>query len=158
MGYSPDQPLGDEMQAAKAYAMTLGLDVAARPLRDRRDIAPAFESLKGRADALYIAITAFTTVHQAEIVALALGAHLPSVTGIMDYVVSGALISYGTDIDDLFRRAGDTVDRIQRSEKPDDLPFQQSTKFELAINLKTAKALDLVIPSAILAAAGEVIE
>ena len=147
-----------EMESAAAYAKTLGLDVTALPLKQSGDIAPAFESIKGRADGLYLSTTPFTTVHRTEIFGLALDARLPSVTGLKEDVASGALISYGTDFDDSFRRAGDTVDRILRGEKPGDLPFQQSTKFDLAINLKTAKALGLEIPSAIMAAADEVIE
>ena len=147
-----------EMESAAAYATTLGLDVTALPLKQSGDIAPAFESIKGRADGLYLSSTPFTTVHRAEIFGLALDARLPSVTGLKEDVASGALISYGTDFDDGFRRAGDTVDRILRGEKPGDLPFQQSTKFDLAVNLKTAKALGLDIPLTLLAAAAVLIE
>ena len=156
MGYA--QGSTGEFESAAAHAKTLSLDVTALPLKAPADIAPAIESVRGRADGLYLAITPFTTVNRAQIIGLALDARLPIVTGLKEYVASGALISYGTDFDDVFRRAGDAVDHILRGDKPGDLPIQQSTKFDLAVNLKTAKALDLAVPSAILAAADEVIE
>jgi putative tryptophan/tyrosine transport system substrate-binding protein len=156
MGYATGY--AGEMESAETYAKTLGLDVTMLMLKSPADIAPAFESVKGRSDGLYLAITPFTTVNRAQIIGLALDARLPIVTGLKEYVASGALVSYGTNFDDVFRRAGDAVDRILRGEKPGDLPIQQSTKFDLAVNLKTAKALGLVIPSTILASADEVIE
>ncbi|MBV8441008.1 MAG: hypothetical protein JO312_10710, partial [Hyphomicrobiales bacterium] len=109
-----------ERESAAAYAKTLGLDVTALPLKQSGDIAPAFECMKGRVDGLFVASTPFTMINRTEIFGLALDARLPSVTGVKDYVASGALISYGTDFDDSFRRAGDTVDRILRGEKPGD--------------------------------------
>ncbi len=96
MGYAPGETLGTEMQSAKAYAATIGLDVTALPLKQSGDIAPAFESAKGRADGLFVAITPFTGINRAKIFRLALEARLPSVTGVKEYVASGALISYGT--------------------------------------------------------------
>jgi len=156
MGYV--QGYAGEMESAQTYAKAQGLDVKALPLKAPSDIAPAFESIKGHADGLYVAITPFTTVNRTEIFGLALDARLPSVTGLQEYVATGALISYGTNFVEVFRRAGDAVDRILRGEKPGDLPIQQSTKFDLAVNLKTAKTLDLAIPSSIFAAADEVIE
>jgi putative ABC transport system substrate-binding protein len=156
MGYAVTY--ASELESAEAYGKTLSLDVTALRLKESADIAPAFESVKGRSDGLYLAITPFTTVNRAQIIELALDARLPIVTGLKEYVASGALVSYGPDFDDVFRRAGDAVDRILRGDKPGDLPIQQSTKFDLALNLKTAKALDLTIPGTILAAADEVIE
>jgi putative ABC transport system substrate-binding protein len=156
MGYAQGYP--GEMESAEAYAKTLNLDVVALPLKSPDDIAPAFDAAKGRSDALYVAITPFTTVNRADIIKLALEHRLPIVTGLKEFVASGALLSYGSDLDGAFRRAGDYVDRILRGEKPGDLPIQQATRFELAVNLKTAKALGLEIPPDILAAADEVIE
>jgi len=158
MGYSSGETLGTEMLSAKAYAATIGLDATAFPLKQSADIATAFESARGRADGLFVTSTPFTMINRAEIFRLALEARLPSVTGAADYVASGALVSYGTDFDDVWRRAAGYVDRILRGEKPGDLPIQQSTRFELAVNLKTAKALDLAVPQSILAGADEVIE
>ena len=89
---------------------------------------------------------------------LALGARLPTMHGIRDYVEAAGLMSYGPNILDLFRRAGDFVDRILRGAKPADIPVEQPTKFDLIINLTTAKALDLTIPESFLLRADEVIE
>jgi putative ABC transport system substrate-binding protein len=158
MGYSPGETLATEMESAKDYAAAIGLDVTVLPLTQSGDIAPAFESVKGRADGLFVASTPFAFINRAEIFRLALEARLPSVTGVKDYVASGALISYGVDFDDVWHRAGDAVDHILRGEKPANVPIQQSTKFELAVNLKTAKALDLAVPSAILAETDELVE
>jgi putative ABC transport system substrate-binding protein len=89
---------------------------------------------------------------------LALDARLPTVHGLPEFVRTGGLMSYGADFPDLFRRAGDYVDRILRGTKPAELPVEQTTKFDLVISLKTAKALGLTFSTAILAAANEVIE
>jgi len=89
---------------------------------------------------------------------LALGARLPTMYGYREFVESGGLMSYGPNIPDLFRRAGDYVDKILRGAKPGDLPVQQPTKFDLVINLTTAKALGLTIPESFLLRADEVIE
>ena len=158
MGYavSPGFPL--EVVGAKAAAAALGLDVVVCELRQPSDIAPAFDSLKGRAQALYVAITPFISVNQIQINNLALQALLPTVHGLSEYVRSGGLISYGADFLDLFRQTGDYVDRILRGTKPAELPVQQPTKFDLVVNLKTAKALGLAFPAAVLAIANEVIE
>ena len=97
-------------------------------------------------------------MNQTQINDLALEARLPTVHGLPEYVRSGGLISYGTDFLDLFRQTGDYVDRILRGTKPAELPVQQPTKFDLVVNLKTAKALGLAFPAAVLAIANEVIE
>ena len=89
---------------------------------------------------------------------LALGARLPTIHGSQEYVEAGGLMSYGPNFPDLYRRAGDLVDKILRGAKPADIPVEQPTKFELAINLTTAKAIGLTIPEAFLARAEQVIE
>jgi ABC-type uncharacterized transport system substrate-binding protein len=147
-----------EMAEVQAAARTLGLDVATFEIRRAEDIAPAFEALKGRADAVYVCASALVTARQDHINALALGARLPTMHSLREYVHSGGLMSYGPNFPDLFRRAADFVDKILRGAKPADIPVEQPTKFDLIINLTTAKALGLEIPATLLARADEVIE
>ena len=97
-------------------------------------------------------------MHRKPIIALADRYHLPAVYPFRYWVVDGGLLSYGIDVLDLFRRTASYVDRILRGEKPSDLPVQAPTKFELVINLKTAKALGLTVPISLLGRADEVIE
>ena len=122
------------------------------------DIAPAVEALKGRADAVYTCSDPLLTTNRIRLNTLALAARLPTMHGFREYVQAGGLTSYGPNFPDLFRRAADYVDKILRGAKPADLPVEQPTKFELVINLKTAKALGLDIPPTLLARADEVIE
>ncbi len=145
----------DEVQAA---ARTLGLEVATSDIRRAEDIAPAFAALKGRAEALYVFGEPLTNTNRAQIGALALAARLPTVAGFREFVDAGGLISYGANLADQFRRAGDYVDKILRGAKPGDIPVEQPTKFDFAINLKTAKALGIEVPPTLLARADEVIE
>jgi putative ABC transport system substrate-binding protein len=96
--------------------------------------------------------------HEAQIVEFASTHHLPQISALRSFVDSGALISYGPDLHDLWRRAATYVGKILKGAKPADLPVQQPTRFELVVNLKTAKALGLTVPPSILARADEVIE
>jgi putative ABC transport system substrate-binding protein len=100
----------------------------------------------------------FTNAHRDLIVRLAARYRLPAIYFVRSFVAAGGLVSYGIDVTDLFRRAAPYVDRILKGAKPADLPVQQPTKFELAINLKTAKALGIEVPPMLLATADEVIE
>jgi putative tryptophan/tyrosine transport system substrate-binding protein len=147
-----------EMSEAQAPARKLGLDVVRLEVRREEDIEPALASLKGDANALYVVTDALVNTNRVRINALALDARLPTMFGEKGYVVSGGLISYGPNFPDLYRRAGDYVDKILRGAKPADLPVEQPTKFELVINLKTARALGLAVPDKLLALADEVIE
>jgi len=144
-----------EVQAA---ARTLGLEVAPLEIRRAEDIAPVFETLKSQADALYVAEDTLIFVNKTPIVTLALGARLPTIFGNRDFVQAGALMSYGPNYPALFQRAADFVDKILRGTKPGEIPVEQPTKFELVVNLKTAKALGLTVPDKIQALADEVIE
>jgi putative ABC transport system substrate-binding protein len=103
-------------------------------------------------------VTALTTANRTRIITLTLGARLPTVWSTRNYVQAGGLMSYGPNFADLFRRAAEYVDKILRGAKPGDLPVEQPTKFELAINLTTARTLGLEVPPTLLALADEVIE
>jgi putative ABC transport system substrate-binding protein len=147
-----------EMREAETAVRTLGLQSSTFEIRGAGDIDSAFEEMKGRADALYVCTDVVVNVNRVRINTLALGARLPTMYAIRDYVEVGGLISYGANIVDLFRRAAEYVDKILRGAKPGDLPIEQPTKFELVINLTTAKAIGLAIPPTLLARADEVIE
>jgi ABC-type uncharacterized transport system substrate-binding protein len=146
-----------EVQAA---ARASGLDVASFEIRRTEDIAPAFAAFKGigTVDALYVPPDALMNTNRLRINTLALVARLPTLYGARENVEAAGLISYGPDFTDLFRRAGDYVDKILRGTKPADLPVELPTKFELVVNLITATALGLEVPATLLARADEVIE
>ena len=147
-----------EMAEVQATARTLGLEVTTLEIRRAEDIAPAFEALKGRAEALYVCSDPLTTTHRVRINTLVLAARLPMMYGVREIVEAGGLMSYGPNFLDLWRRTGDLVDKILRGAKPADIPVEQPTKFDLVINLTTAKALGLDVPPTLLARADEVIE
>jgi putative ABC transport system substrate-binding protein len=147
-----------EMGEAQATAHTLGLEVITSEIRRAEDIAPAFEALRKRADALYVCPDPLMNTNRTRINILAVGARLPTMHGIREYVEAGGLMSYGLNLPDQFRRAADYVDKILRGAKPADIPVEQPTKFDLVVNLTTAKALGLTIPEAFLLRADEVIE
>jgi putative ABC transport system substrate-binding protein len=147
-----------EIDEVQAGARALGLEVATFDIRRAEDIASAFEALKGRADAIYVISDPLVSGNQNRINTLALGARLPTMHTFREIVEAGALMSYGPNFPDLFRRAAELVGRILRGAKPADLPVEQPTKFDLVINLITAKALGLEVPPMLLARADEVIE
>ena len=147
-----------EMAEVAATARTLGLEVATPEIRRAEDIAFVFEALKGRAEALYVCADPLATTNRTRINILAVGARLPTMHGTRDMVEAGGLMSYGPNFPNQFRRAADYVDRILRGAKPAEIPVEQPTKFDLVINLTTAKALGLDVPPALLARADEVIE
>jgi putative ABC transport system substrate-binding protein len=139
-------------------AGALGLEVEVPEIRRSDEIAPAFETLKGRADALYVVGDALMSTNRVRINMTALAARLPSMFPNRASVEAGGLVSYGPNFPDLYRRAGDYVDKILRGAKPANLPVEQPTKFDLVINLTTAKLLGLDIPPMLLARADKVIE
>jgi putative tryptophan/tyrosine transport system substrate-binding protein len=147
-----------EVGEIQAAAPTLGLTLARTDIRRAEKIAPAFEALKGRAEALYVCNDALFISNRIRINTLALGAQMPAIYAQRGFVEVGGLMSYGPNFPDLFRRAADYVDKILRGGKPADIPVEQPTKFDLVINLTTAKALGLEIPPTLLARADEVIE
>jgi putative ABC transport system substrate-binding protein len=147
-----------EMSEAQAAVRTLGLEGATFEFRRAEEVAPAFEAFKGRADALYVVGDALTSTNQVRINTLALGARLPTIHLSRESVESGGLMSYGPNFPDLYRRAADFVDKILRGAKPADIPVEQPIRFDLVVNLITAKALGLAIPETFLVRATEVIE
>jgi putative ABC transport system substrate-binding protein len=147
-----------ELREVEAAARALKLDVVTMEIRRTDDIAAAFEGLKGQALALYVTADPLTNANAFRINTLALTARLPTMFGIRDLVEIGGLISYGADFADLYRRAADYVDKILHGVKPGDIPVEQPTKFDLVINLITAKALGLTVPQTLLVAADKVIE
>ena len=147
-----------EMDEVQGTARTFGFEVAKLEIRRPEDIAPAFEALKGRAEALYVCSDPLVNANRIRINTLALVARLPTSYANREYVDAGGLMSYGPNFADLFRRSAELVDKVLRGTKPADIPVEQPTKFELVINLKTAKALGLDVPPMLLARADEVIE
>jgi len=146
-----------DMREVQATGRTLGLEVITLEIRRGEDIVPAFEALNGRAEALYVVIDPLVNIHRVRINTLALAARLPTMHTFREGVEAGGLMSYGANFPDLFRRAADFVDKILRGAKPGELPVEQPTKFDLVVNLTTAKALGLTIPESFLMRA-EVIE
>ena len=147
-----------EIKEVTTAASKLGFDIITLGFRRAEDIAPAFDALNGRAEALYVSTDPLVLSNVDRINALALDARLPTIYNSKEYLASGGLLSYGPNYPDLFRHAADYVDKILRGAKPADLPVEQPTKFDLVINIRTAKALGLTIPPTLLARADEVIE
>jgi putative tryptophan/tyrosine transport system substrate-binding protein len=147
-----------EMGEVQATAQKVGLGIITLEIQRAEDIAPAIETLKGRAEALYVASDSLVNTHNIRINTLALAARLPAIYPYREGAEGGGLMSYGANFPNLFRHSADYVDKILRAAKPGDLPVEQPTKFDLVINLKTAKALGLDVPPTLLARADEVIE
>jgi putative tryptophan/tyrosine transport system substrate-binding protein len=147
-----------EMHEAKVAARKLGIEPKMVPIRRGEDISAAMEALKGQADALYVAGDALFNTNRVRVNMLALAASLPSIHGHREIVEAGGLMSYGPDYLDLFRRTAEFVNKILRGAKPEDIPVEQPTKFELVTNQTTAKALKVTVPPTLLARADEVIE
>jgi ABC-type uncharacterized transport system substrate-binding protein len=127
-------------------------------IRRAEDIAPAFEAFTSRVQALYVAGDPLVNTNRIRINTLALGARLPTMHGFRELVETGDLMSYGHNYPDLIRRAAEFVDKILRGAKPADIPVEQPIRFDLVINLATAKAIGLTIPESLLLRADEVIE
>jgi putative ABC transport system substrate-binding protein len=147
-----------EAREVEAAARTFDIQVVPLEILSANDIALALDALKARADALYVVVDALMLVHAVRINTMALGARTPTMHGSRELVAAGGLMSYGADFVDLWRRSADYIDKILRGAKPADIPVEQPTKFELAVNLTTAKALGLTVPPTLLARADELIE
>ena len=147
-----------EMNDTAVAARELKLDIALLEIRSMQDIAPVFEKLNSQADALYVVVDQLIVANYNRILTFALSARLPMVYSTRDFVRSGGLMSYGPSYVDLFRRAGDYVHRILQGTKPGDIPVEQPTRFELVLNLTTARALGLQVSEQFLLRVDEVIE
>ena len=147
-----------EMRKVQVLAKALGFDVALLEIRRVEDLAPAFEALNGRAKAIYVCGGPFMATHRVRVNTLVLSVRLPVVYDARVFVEVGGLMAYGPNFPDLYRRAGDYVDKILRGAKPQDIPVEQPTKFDLVVNLITAKSLGISVPPTLLARANEVIE
>jgi putative ABC transport system substrate-binding protein len=147
-----------EVAEVQASARTVSIEVAQLEIRRPEDIAPAFAAVNAKADAFYVVDDALVTANRTRITALALSARLPAIFPVREFVQAGGLMSYGPNFPDLFRRAGEVVDKILRGTKPGDIPVEQPTKFDLVVNLTTAKALGMTIPASFLSLADELID
>jgi len=149
--------MGDVREVEEAAAK-LALQIMPLDIKRAEDVAPAIETLKGRAQALYVVGDPLIADNQIQINTLALAARLPTMHGSRSYIASGGLLSYGPNYSDLFRRAGDYVDKILKGAKPADIPVELPTRIELIVSVKIATAIGLTIPESFLVRADEVIE
>jgi putative ABC transport system substrate-binding protein len=147
-----------EIDIVRTAASPLGIEVSASEILGAEDIAPAIATIAKQADALFVVGEPLTFTHRTRINTLALAARLPTSYPTRGYVEVGGLMSYGPNFPASFRRAADYVNKILLGAKPGDLPVEQPTRYDLVINLTTAKALGLAIPESFLLRADEVIE
>jgi putative tryptophan/tyrosine transport system substrate-binding protein len=157
--FEPGNPFSAvEFDGVSTAARTLGLELIPFEIRRAGEIAPAFESIRSRAQAIYVFPNPVLFVSRIRINILAVGARLPTMHSVREYVEAGGLLSYGPNWPHMWSRAAGMVDKILRGAKPGDIPVEQPTKFDLVINLTTAQALGLDVPPTLLARADEVIE
>jgi putative tryptophan/tyrosine transport system substrate-binding protein len=140
-------------------ARALGLELQSLEIRAPADLDGALDAAKAQhADTLITVEDPLTMDHAAKIANFAVENRLPAISGLKVFANAGGLVFYGADLNELFRRSASYIDKILKGEKPADIPVEQPTKFELVVNLKTAKALGLTVPPSILARTDEVIE
>jgi putative ABC transport system substrate-binding protein len=147
-----------EMNEIETIARTVDIEVSRLKIRRAEEIEQAIEAVKGNAGALYACADSLVLTNLVRINTAALAARLPTMNFTREFVEAGGLVSYGPNYVDLFRRGAELVDKVLHGEKPADIPVEQPTKFELVVNLITARALGLTVPQMLLARADEVIE
>ena len=152
---NPTNPI--QLKGAQVAARTLGVQLEPVSFQGPNDFDSAVKAVRGTDGLLLLESPLFTT-YRARLAELAARSRLPAIYGQREYVEVGGLMSYGTDFQDLYRRTASYVDKILKGAKTADLPVEQPTKFELVINLKTAKALGLTIPQSLLGRADEVVQ
>jgi putative tryptophan/tyrosine transport system substrate-binding protein len=158
MGNGDNIAVVGEMHETQMAAEKLGLNATTFEIRRSEDIGPTFEKIKGHFDALFVPAEPLVNTNRRRIGSFAIAEHLPTLFESSEYVEAGGLMSYGANFPDLYRRAADFVDKVLRGAKPADMPVEQPTKFDLAVNLTTAEVLGLSLPTTFLARADEVIE
>jgi putative ABC transport system substrate-binding protein len=158
MGNGNNSAVVVEMRETQAAADKLGLNATTFEIRRSEDIGPAFEKIRGHFDALFVPAEPLANTNRRRISSFALAMRLPTSFGSSEYVEAGGLMSYGPNFPDLYRRTADFVDKILRGAKPAEMPVEQPTKFDLAVNLNTAEALGLSLPTTFLARADQLIE
>jgi putative ABC transport system substrate-binding protein len=157
--YSELDTLETELQDLATQGRQLGMEIVRYPVRAPEDFEPAFKRMvEGKSDALYISSSSFANLHRKKLAELALAYKLPAMYGFREFVQAGGLMSYGAPLQDGFRRAAYQVNKILKGASPAEVPVEQPTRFELVINMKTAKALGLEIPPSLLVQADDVIE
>jgi putative tryptophan/tyrosine transport system substrate-binding protein len=148
-----------EFEEVAAAARATGLETTRFAVETQADFEPAFKAMtEQRCDALYIFSSAFANLYWEELAQLSLAHRLPAMYGFREFAHFGGLLSYGANISDAYRRAASLVDKIFKGSLPSDLPVEQPTRFELVINLKTARMLGVTVPATLLTTADEVIE
>jgi len=158
LGYKGIRAGAGVQTTAATAAGTLGLKTQLSEVREVADFEGALRAAReGRAQAIHVLPSPFFNAHRRFLINLAARYRLPAMYEFREYVQDGGLMSYGASIPDMYRRAATYVDRILKGAKPGDLPIERPTKFELVINLKTAKALGLTIPPSLLQRADEII-
>ncbi len=157
---NPSNPVyGPVLRASEAPARALGLDLTVVGVQRAEDFESAFRAaIQGHVDGLVVLRDPVLQINRARLLALVANSRVPAVYGMREFVDSGGLMSYGPSLVEMYRRAAYLVDKILRGAKPPDLPVEQATRFELVINLKTAKALGLTIPQSVLIRADEIIQ
>jgi putative tryptophan/tyrosine transport system substrate-binding protein len=157
--YSEPDTLEPELQELSTQGRRLGMEIIRYPVRTSEDFEPVFQKIVDqKSDALYISASSFANLHRAKLAQLALVHRLPAMYGFREFAQAGGLISYGAPLQDGFRRAAHQVDKVLKGASPADIPVEQPTRFELVMNLKTAKALGLELPPSLLIQANELIE
>jgi putative ABC transport system substrate-binding protein len=157
--YSEPDTLEPELQELATQGRLLDMEIRRFPVRSPENFDVAFQQMVDwKSDALYISASSFANLHRAKLAELALTHRLPAMYGFREFVQAGGLIAYGAPLQDGFRRAAHQVDKISKGASPSEVPVEQPTRFQLVVNLKTAKALGLDLPPSLLVQADEVIE
>ena len=157
--YSEPDTFEPELRELAVQGRQVGLEVVRYPIRTAEDFEPAFKQMvDSKSDAVYITASSFANQHRAKLAELCLAHKLPAIYGFREFSQAGGLMTYGAPLEDGFRRAAYQIDKILKGASPADVPVEQPTRFELVLNMRTAKSLGLVVPPSLLAQADEVIE